>query len=42
VTENVKKAAEPLTNTLETVVENVKKAVKIEVTTGEKEEEKAE
>jgi len=42
VTENVKKAAEPLTNTLETVVENVKKAVKIEVTTNGKEEPKDE
>lgn len=42
VTENVKKAAEPLTNTLENVVENVKKAVKINGGEEAKDEEKAE
>ncbi|HRF95330.1 MAG TPA: hypothetical protein PLZ51_09045 [Aggregatilineales bacterium] len=41
VTENVKKAAEPLTNTFESVVENVKKAVKIEIKDDE-EDKKAE
>ena len=41
VTDSVKKAAEPLTNTLETMVENVKKAVKIEIK-DEEEDKKAE
>jgi hypothetical protein len=42
VTENVKKAAEPLTNTFETMVENVKKAVKIEIKDEDEEDKKAE
>ncbi len=42
VTENVKKAAEPLTNTFESVVENVKKAVKINGGEEAKGEDKAE